>query len=75
MIGCPLLNTDFINSKDDNGEKAVLEKLEAVTKQIKTETSINRIGVLLKNKYNPKSFDVSVLKGPLSIQNYVLLSP
>jgi len=47
----------------DNGEKTILDKLDAVAKQITPNSRINRVGVLLNNKYNPKNFLASSLKG------------
>ena len=46
-----------------SGEKVVLDKFEAVTQQIKADSPINRLGILLQNKYNPKNFHAPVLKG------------
>lgn len=50
-------------AKGASNEKVVLDKLEAVAKQINPDSLVNRVGVLLNNKYNPKTFSASTLKG------------
>ena len=50
-------------SQGQSAEKAILEGLGAVSRQLPPDAPVGRIGVFLTNKYSPKAFTANALKG------------